>query len=313
MIADSLAKMRSQDPVGYLLEVVRRFGFERLFSRYYGIYRAIVIDNTDEQRRGRCRVLVPALGHQDPSDVPTDIYALPCSTGLSVGDSGQPHGCFFPPNVGDQVFVCFERGIATNPIYLGGWWHDDAGDAAPNLRRSTPTVRGIRTAYGHELLFDDGGDVTLVVGNGNGGQTGSKLLLSSGKVVVSDAGGADVTMEGGKITATAASGSTLSIADNTVSIATPNGGARVVADGNNLSIHANNSIDLTAATITLKAPTVNLGSGPQYEAAVMGDTLARQFVLHTHISAAPGSPTTPQTGQFPVITNGLSRGVRVSL
>jgi hypothetical protein len=314
MITDAFTRLRSQDPVGYMLEAVRRFGFEQLFSRYYGIYRAIVIDTKDPQKRGRCRVLVPALGHQDESDVPTDIYALPCSNGLSIGSNNIPHGVFFPPEVGDQVFVCFERGLAQNPIYMGGWWHDGAEGSAPEIRKEVPTVRGLRTVYGHEVLFDDAnGNVTIVVGSGSGGQCASKITMSATTVTVASNGGAVVRLQEGDVEAQNKAGATLSLAGSSVTFATPNDGVRYEANSSNVQLVARGKVEISGTSISLKAPTVNLGAGPQFEPAVMGDTLARQFLLHTHVCAAPGSPTTPQTGQFPVITNGLSNGVKVSL
>ena len=88
---------RIKDPIGWLIEYVGTYGFEQLFKRYYGTYKGIVIDNQDPEQRGRVIVQIPSLGHLKESDVPTDTFALPCMTGLSVGESNIVHGVFMPP------------------------------------------------------------------------------------------------------------------------------------------------------------------------------------------------------------------------
>jgi hypothetical protein len=79
---------RIRDPIGWLVGTVRDYGFEHVFKRYYGIYRAVVIDNADPDNRLRVRVQVPSIGHLSRDVVPENVWALPCMDGLSVGEAG---------------------------------------------------------------------------------------------------------------------------------------------------------------------------------------------------------------------------------
>ena len=69
--------------------------------------------------------------------------------------------------------------------------------------------------------------------------------------------------------------------------------------GGNIKIEASSGIDPLASTI-------NLGSGA--EKAVLGDTLATLYALHTHLSSSPGNPSGPPNN---VLTTALSAKVNV--
>ena len=111
---------RLTDPIGWLRNLIKTVGIGRSLGRYYGIYRAQVIDNDDPDLRGRVRLFIPALGHTDDSDVPETIWALP-TTMSSGGDDQLTHGFQFIPDVGDNVWVMFEDGVTHLPIYMTGW------------------------------------------------------------------------------------------------------------------------------------------------------------------------------------------------
>jgi hypothetical protein len=312
MIVDAIKRMRISDPAGYIIESVAQYGFERIFGRYYGIYRGIVIDNVDPENRGRCRILVPSLGHQDDKDVPSDLYALPCSTGLSVGESGQPHGCFFPPDKGDQVFVAFEKGLSINPIYMGGWLHAGTENGGV-LRSQDAHLKGIRTKYGHYISFnDESGVVTIERGAGEGAASGTKVTLDGPTISVVSQDGSNIVLTTDTVTVTATDGSKAVVGSDAITLTNATG-TKIEALGAEVSVTAAGNITLQSATkIAIKAPQVDIGGGPNFEPAVMGQTFSAQYATHVHVSAAPTVPTTPQVGLVPAILNGLSLGVRVS-
>jgi hypothetical protein len=68
-----------------------------------GIYRGIVVATADPRRRGRLKIEVP--------DVPgsSTLWALPCV----------PAGSRARPAVGAMVWVMFERGDPSVPVWLG--------------------------------------------------------------------------------------------------------------------------------------------------------------------------------------------------
>lgn len=147
-------------------EKLKKFGLE-YYGLYYSVYKGIVTDNADPQDQGRIKVRLPELGRDDP----LELFAYPISPFAGPG-----FGIFFPPEVDARVWVMFEGGNPTLPLYLGGWWSNPSKapggsqvpvDASPNGQ--APVVREIRTKGGHRVIFDDGGPspgITIQTANG---------------------------------------------------------------------------------------------------------------------------------------------------
>lgn len=124
--------------IAEIINTIRKLGLEN-YGRYYSLYRANVFSNDDPQGTGRIQVVLPSI-----SKKPLQEWANP------VADyAGKKYGQFFPPEVGDCVWVAFECGDINYPLYMGGWW---APGETP-IGFST-TRRGIRTKE-CELFFDD--------------------------------------------------------------------------------------------------------------------------------------------------------------
>ena len=84
-------------------------------------------------------------------------WCLPC-----VPYAGPGVGFFFLPDAGAAVWIEFEGGDVSYPIWAGCFWR--AGELPAD---AAPTTRGIVTAAPHKLLFDDDDDeVTLADSNG---------------------------------------------------------------------------------------------------------------------------------------------------
>jgi hypothetical protein len=84
--------------------------------RYYGIYRATVINNIDPMLQGRIMVIVPDVGSVTPS-----TFVNPC-----VPMAGKQQGTFMVPQIGASVWVQFEAGDPDRPVWMGGSWPDPA-------------------------------------------------------------------------------------------------------------------------------------------------------------------------------------------
>lgn len=83
-------------------------------NRYFGKYRGTVTDNADSTSRGRVKVRVPAvLGD-------LEVWAMPC-----VPYAGAQVGFYSLPNAGTGVWVEFEAGDPSYPIWSGCFWGDD--------------------------------------------------------------------------------------------------------------------------------------------------------------------------------------------
>jgi uncharacterized protein involved in type VI secretion and phage assembly len=147
---------------------------ERVRHRYYGKYRGTVTDVDADTLRIKANV--PAV----LGDVPTG-WCVAC-----VPYAGPDVGFFFLPDVGAGVWIEFEGGDVSYPIWSGCYWRSGElpGDAAPK-------VRGVVTGAPHKLLFaDDDETVTLSDANDNEvtlDSSGITQARGTQQVVVGDA------------------------------------------------------------------------------------------------------------------------------
>jgi uncharacterized protein involved in type VI secretion and phage assembly len=147
---------------------------ERLRNRYFGKYRGTVTDV--DAATLRLRAKVPAV----LADRPTG-WCTPC-----VPYAGDGVGLAFLPEVGAGVWIEFEGGDVSYPIWSGCYWRD--GEQPSD---ASPSVKAIVTKSGHKLLFDDDGTtITITDSNGNEatlGSDGITLTRGASKVAVGDA------------------------------------------------------------------------------------------------------------------------------
>jgi uncharacterized protein involved in type VI secretion and phage assembly len=147
---------------------------ERVRNRFYGKYRGVVTEVDPDTLRVKAKV--PAvLGEQ------TSGWCQPC-----VPYAGPDVGIAFLPEEGAGVWIEFEAGDVSYPIWSGCYWR--AGEIPAD---ATPTVKAIVTKKGHKLLFDDdAGSVLIEDSNGNKvtlDSSGLTLERGGKRVVVSDA------------------------------------------------------------------------------------------------------------------------------
>jgi len=81
-------------------------------QRYFGKYRATVIENIDPIQIGRIIAMVPDVLGPTPSS-----WAMPC-----VPAAGIQSGVFVVPPIGSGVWMEFEQGNPDYPIWTGGFW-----------------------------------------------------------------------------------------------------------------------------------------------------------------------------------------------
>jgi uncharacterized protein involved in type VI secretion and phage assembly len=123
---------------------------DRMRHRFYGKYRGVVTDVDSSTLR--IKATVPAVLGTTPTG-----WCLPC-----VPYAGPSVGFFMLPDSGAAVWIEFEGGDVSYPIWTGCYWRTDElpSDASP-------TTRGIVTASPHKLLFDDdAGEVHVQDSNG---------------------------------------------------------------------------------------------------------------------------------------------------
>jgi uncharacterized protein involved in type VI secretion and phage assembly len=123
---------------------------DRVHNRFYGKYRGIVTDVDSSTLR--IKATVPAVLGTTPTG-----WCQPC-----VPYAGPNVGFFFLPSTGAAVWIEFEGGDVSYPIWTGCFWR--SGELPSD---ATPTTRGVVTEAPHKLLFDDDADeVTLEDSNG---------------------------------------------------------------------------------------------------------------------------------------------------
>lgn len=83
-------------------------------GRLFGKYRGMVTENIDPLGLARIKLDVPAV----PGT--TELWALPCVP--YAGDESSPVGMHFIPPVGAHVWVEFEGGDPSRPIWVGCYW-----------------------------------------------------------------------------------------------------------------------------------------------------------------------------------------------
>jgi uncharacterized protein involved in type VI secretion and phage assembly len=146
---------------------------DRLRNRFYGKYRGIVSDV--DATTCRIKAKVPAvLGDTDSG------WCMPC-----VPYAGPQVGIAFLPEVGSGVWVEFEGGDVSYPVWVGCYWRD--GEVPSDVDAA---VKVIVTKAPTELKFDDDqGSLTITDPNGNTvtlDPSGITLTRGSETVAISD-------------------------------------------------------------------------------------------------------------------------------
>lgn len=124
---------------------------EHLRTRFYGKYRGVVTDV--DPKTCRIKAEVPAVYGSTKSG-----WCMPC-----VPYAGPKVGIAFLPEVGSAVWIEFEGGDVSYPIWSGCFWR--RGEVPGDV---DATVKVIVTSAPLELKLDDtAGSITLSDHNGN--------------------------------------------------------------------------------------------------------------------------------------------------
>ena len=117
-------------------------------NRYFGKYRGTVTDTNDTTKRGRVKVKVPAvLGG-------LETWAMPC-----FPYAGNGVGLFAIPEKESGVWVEFEGGDPSYPIYTGGFWGDNEVPVNEQDTPAVPTMKILRSEKGLQLSMNDEGQI----------------------------------------------------------------------------------------------------------------------------------------------------------
>ncbi|HEY6215830.1 MAG TPA: phage baseplate assembly protein V [Pyrinomonadaceae bacterium] len=216
---------------------------EKVEGRFYGKYRALVVDNGDPEKRGRLKLKIPSvLGNEVVSG-----WALPCAPYGGAADQG----FYFIPEVDSAVWVEFESGLLDYPIWVGTFWSKPGGNSEvpkPNGVdgteesdvQSPPTRKIIKTLKGHTIQLEDADDGDLVM----------LLEATNGNLIVMNSDGIKIVDGKNK--------TTITLDDNGLKIEAAkdielkaDGGVKITA-GKDLELKATGDIKMDAVNVKVK-------------------------------------------------------------
>jgi len=243
--------------------------------KVYGKYRGFVADNADPEKRARLRLTVPSVLGDGVTG-----WALPCLPFGGLKDQG----LFLVPEKDAQVWVEFEEGEISKPVWTGTFWQAE-GDAPEEAAKDEPTTRLLKTVSGHLVEFDDAsGEERFYLKH----PAGTELEIdSAGTVALTDAAGSKVTLdaEAGELKVEDANGNKLTMTSQGTTVEDANG----------------NKVEMAAAGITVKGQKVVVQGtqvmlgGEGGEPIIKGQSFLTLFATHMH--PHPMGPTGPPVPQ----------------
>jgi uncharacterized protein involved in type VI secretion and phage assembly len=186
-------------------EILARL-IERVERRYYGKYRGHVTDNDDPDSLGRVKAKVPRLlGDQETG------WALPAF----IYGGAHEQGLFAVPDVGAGVWIEFEGGDLSYPIWTGTWY---TTGAIPESAK--PGQKVLKTKSAHKIVLDD----------------------DAGSIEVTDTNDNSITMDAGTVTVRA--GTALKIVIEAPQIELVENATHPVVFGDNLLQYLNQIVQI---------------------------------------------------------------------
>ncbi len=145
---------------------------EYMRTRYFGKYRGIVQEVGEGDDLGKIKAEVPEVygrGERDEGGTVISPWALPC-----VPFAGQNHGLVVLPEEGDGVWIEFEAGDPSRPIWTGCWWADGEMPKAGG-----PQTRVLVTSGGHGVVLDDSDNKLQLLHSG-----GAELTMTDNDITL---------------------------------------------------------------------------------------------------------------------------------
>lgn len=160
--------------LNWFKEKLRTFGLE-YFAKYYSIYRGVVEDNNDPDKRGRLKIKVPQIFGKTVPNYWAESRGMFAGKGI---------GFFAIPNVGDAVWVSFEAGNPKFPVWEWGWFNKS--DPPEQTQTNYPKVQVWQSTTGNRVELNDEEKVIRIVDNAGNiielNSTGVSIVTGTRKI-----------------------------------------------------------------------------------------------------------------------------------
>lgn len=155
---------------------------EQVRDLYWGKYRATVENVSDQDQLGRITVKCPSV--YGTVESPWAFPAAPFG--------GPGYGWFMLPKQGDGVWIEFEGGSPSHPIWTGFWYsRSDVPQPGDVDVRVLVTPQGLKLVLDDaskklQLLHPGGGELTMTDNDVTIKYGSAKIVLSSSGVAIND-------------------------------------------------------------------------------------------------------------------------------
>ena len=212
-------------------------------GQYFGKYSGIVKDNRDAEKLGKVKVSVPSLF--PPEELMDARAAL-------------PFGWFFVPETETPVWVEFEGGDSTLPLWTGV--QSLSGKYPSELDLDPPQKRALKTPAGHLILFDDkSGEELIRIFEG---VHSHEIVFDKNGIKVTDGVNSQtLTFDSSGVKASLQSGAAVTLTSS---------GITIDAGSGSLTLKGT-SIELQGTSVNLNASSVKLGSAAAMPVIRIGD------------------------------------------
>jgi uncharacterized protein involved in type VI secretion and phage assembly len=152
--------------------------------RYYGKYRATVLNNLDAQMQGRIQVQLGDRYGMFPS-----TWAMP-----AFAFAGKGNGIVALPQVGSSVWIEFEAGDPDYPIWSGAFWPDPNGIPPLAMAGPSPVTPNIllQTSLGTTVILSDNPAQEVFIKT----VTGAMITIGTAGITMTNGQGASIAMVG---------------------------------------------------------------------------------------------------------------------
>lgn len=256
--------------------------------KIYGKHRGFVAAIDDPKQLRRLKVKVPSLFGDETLE-----WAWPCEPYGGLGEMS----AMAVPEVGAGVWVEFEAGDPSHPIWTGCWPGAPGGksEIPAEATANYPRVKIIKTKSGAYCYIDDTPGAervkvrsksghTLVMDDKPGAEKITVLSKGTHRLKLDDTAGAE------KVTVRSKQGLTVKLDDAALKVEATDGANTVTLDKNAGKVTVTGAVE-----VLVTAPSVTLAGGGHPVA--LADAIRTAFNAHTHSvsGASTGVPTQQMT------------------